>query len=137
MLIAWGGFTFEMGAMAFDRLTRNAEARWKDHDIIGRRPAGQFLGPGKRTLTLVGVVFAAEDGQGAAAQVAALEAASDAGQVNSLVTGTGKVYGPFRLETVAPEETFHDESGAPARVGYTLTFGEQDDGNGRIFKAWP
>ena len=94
MLMAWGGYVFEMGAMAFDKLTRQTKARWKDHEIIGRRPAGQYLGPDKCTLTISGVTFPNDDGAGAAAQVAALEAACLAGEVYCLVTGSGSVSGP-------------------------------------------
>ncbi len=57
MLACWGGYVFEMGAMAFDKLSRQTRARWKEHEIIGRRPAGQYLGPDKRTVKLTGVVF--------------------------------------------------------------------------------
>ena len=102
MLMAWGGYVFEMGAMAFDKLTRQTKARWKDHEIIGRRPAGQYLGPDKCTLTISGVTFPNDDGAGAAAQVAALEAACLAGEVYCLVTGSGSVSGPYRLEVDRP-----------------------------------
>ena len=137
MLMAWGGYVFEMGAMAFDKLTRQTKARWKDHEIIGRRPAGQYLGPDKCTLTISGVTFPNDDGAGAAAQVAALEAACLAGEVYCLVTGSGSVSGPYRLELIDPEESFHDANGNPGRVGYALTFAAHDDGAGQIWSVWP
>jgi phage protein U len=137
MLMAWGGYVFETGAMAFDKLARQTKARWKDHEIIGRSPAGQYLGPDKRPLTISGVTFPNDDGAGPAAQVLALEAACMAGEVHCLVTGSGSVSGPFRLEEIDPEETFHDAGGNPQRVGYNLTFAAHDDGDGRIWSLWP
>jgi hypothetical protein len=137
MLMGWGGYVFEMGAMAFDKLARQTKARWKEHEIIGRRPAGQYLGPDRRSLTLTGVVFPLDDGSAAAAQVTALEAACEAGEVYCLVTGSGAVTGPYRLESIEPEESFHDASGAPGRVGYSLTFAAHDDGDGKIWSLWP
>jgi phage protein U len=137
MLMCWGGAVFEMGNMAFDKLGRQTKAQWAEHKIIGRRPAGQYLGPDKRTLKISGVVFPNDDGAGAAAQVIALEAACEAGEVNCLVTGSGSVSGPYRLEEIAPEETFHDASGNPGRVGYSLTFAAHDDGDGQIWSLWP
>jgi hypothetical protein len=137
MLLAWGGFTFESGGQAFDKLARQTGGRWKDHEIIGRRPAGQYLGPDKRTLTISGVTFPNDDGAGPAAQVLALEAACEAGEVHCLVTGSGSVSGAYRLETMAPEESFHDAGGRPQRVGYSLTFAAHDDGDGAIWSLWP
>jgi len=137
MLLAWGSFTFESGGQAFDKLARQTGGRWKDHEIIGRRPAGQYLGPDKRTLTISGVTFPNDDGAGPAAQVLALEAACEAGEVHCLVTGSGSVSGAYRLETIAPEESFHDDAGRPQRVGYSLTFTAHDDGDGAIWSLWP
>jgi phage protein U len=137
MLMCWGDTVFETGAMAFDKLARQTKARWKDHEIIGRRPAGQYLGPDKRTLTISGVTFPNDDGAGPAAQVLALEAACEAGDVYCLVTGSGSVSGPFRLEEIDPEETFHDANGRPQRVAYNLTFAAHDDGDGQIWSLWP
>ena len=137
MLMCWGGTVFEMGALAFDKLARQTKAQWEEHEIIGRRPAGQYLGPDKRTLTISGVTFPNDDGAGPAAQVLALEAACEAGEVHSLVTGSGNVSGPFRLEEIDPEETFHDANGQPQRVAYNLTFAAHDDGDGQIWSLWP
>ncbi len=137
MLLAWNGFLFEMGGVAFDRLRRLSEARWRDHEIIGRAPAGQYLGPGRERITLTGVIFTAEDGASAEAQVAAMRAACRAGQVGCLVSGVGSVSGPFRLERVERDETYHDDAGAPGRIGWTLEFAAQEDGNGQVWSVWP
>jgi phage protein U len=137
MLMAWGGFIFEMGGLDFNKLGRETAARWHDHPIIGRRPAGQYLGPDKKPLKISGVTFPNDDGSGPASQVLALEAACEAGEVHCLVTGSGNVSAAYRLEKIAPEETFHDADGRPQRVAYTLTFAAHDDGDGQIWSLWP
>lgn len=136
MLMCWGGYTFEQGGMAFDKLSRQTKARWKNHEIIGRRPAGQYLGPDTRTVTISGIVFS-DDGAAGMAQVGEMEAACEAGEVYCLVTGSGNVSGPYRLESVSPEESYHDANGIPLRVSYSLTFAAHDDGNGQIWSLWP
>lgn len=137
MLLAWNGFVFEMGGMDFDRLRLFTEARWRDHEIIGRQPAGQFLGPGRERRILSGVIFTAEDGASVEAQLEALRAAARAGQVGCLVSGAGSVSGPHRLERIERDETFHDAAGAPGRIGWILEFAAHDDGDGRIWSLWP
>lgn len=38
--------TSDKKILTFEELKRSGEARWKDHDRIGKRPRSQFLGPG-------------------------------------------------------------------------------------------
>jgi len=136
MLAAWGPFVFDAPAPSFDKLVRETSARWKEHEIIGRRPAAQYLGPGRKSVVLSGVVFPLDDA-GASATVTGMEAACEAGDVNDLVTGSGSVAGPFRLEKVRVDETYHDENGGPRRVGYELIFAAHDDGAGAVWSLWP
>jgi len=137
MLAAWGPFVFDAPAPSFDQLTRETSARWAKHEIIGRRPAGQYLGPGEKAVKLKGVVFPLDDGAAAGAAPKAMEAACEAGQVYDLVTGSGSVAGPFRLEKMKVDETFHDVNGAPGKVAYELTFAAHDDGAGAVWSLWP
>lgn len=137
MLLGWNGFAFEMGGVAFERLRQITEARWREHEIIGRQPAGQYLGPGRQRIVLTGVIFTAEDGASAEAQVSAMQAACRSGRVGCLVSGSGSVSGPHRLERIERDETFHDADGFPGRIAYILEFAAHDDGNGQIWSLWP
>ena len=38
--------TSDKKLLTFEEFKRSGEARWKDHDRIGKRPHSQFLGPG-------------------------------------------------------------------------------------------
>jgi phage protein U len=137
MLMGWGPHRFEAAGVAFDELRQRAAGRWKDHDIIGRRPAGQYLGPAVEPLRLKGVVFPEYDGRAAREQIVAMQAACRAGEVHTLITGAGEVLGPHRLEHVDRTEQFHDATGAPRRIAYDLEFKSHDDGEGRIWSLWP
>ncbi len=137
MLLAWGGFVFETSNLAFERLRQSSETRWRDHEIIGRQPAGQYLGPGRQRVTVTGAIFPAEDGAAPGAQIAAMQLASRKGLVSCLVSDFGSVAGPYRLERVERDETFHDAAGMPGRIGYTLEFAAHDDGAGLIWSLWP
>lgn len=137
MLLAWGGFIFEMGAVAFDRLRHRVGARWHEHPIIGRQPAGQYLGPAKEPLVLTGVIFTADDAASAEVQIKSMQAACRAGTVACLVTGSGSVSGPFRLEQMERDETYHDDFGVPGRIAYMLEFAAHSDGDGEIWSIWP
>ncbi len=137
MLAAWGPFLFDIGALDFDKLTRETRGRWHEHPIIGRRPAGQFLGPGKKTVAISGVTFPNDDGVGAQAAIQGLEGAAEAGLVYSLVSGSGSVAGLYRLEIVKAEESFSSRMGEPGRISYHLEFALHDDGAGALFKIWP
>ena len=137
MIAAWGPFLFDIGGLDLDKLTRMVGARWHDHDIIGRRPAGQFLGPAKKTVKITGVSFPADDGIGGPAALSGMEAAMEQGQTYPLVDGSGSVFGLYRLEKLSAEESYHDAFGQPGRVAYSLEFALQDDGTGAIFSIWP
>ena len=45
--------TSDKKILTFETLKRSGEARWKDHDRIGKKPQVQFLGPGLDKFTIV------------------------------------------------------------------------------------
>ena len=47
--------TFEVSSkkvLTFNGMQRNVSGRWAQHDIIGSKPASEFLGPGQQKVTL-------------------------------------------------------------------------------------
>jgi phage protein U len=136
MMMAWGPHTFEAGQMAYDEFVLEAGGRWKDHEIIGRRPAGQYLGPAKEPVKLKGVFFPL-DARAASAALRAMQEASRAGETYTLATGRGDVLGVFRLEKARRSESFHIDNGGALRVAYDLEFAAHEDGGGRIWSLWP
>ena len=137
VLMAWGPFQFETGAAAYEELRHRASARWEKHAIIGRRPAGQHLGPGEESVSLRGTIYPDVTGAGSAATVNALLAAAQQAQVYTLLSADGTIIGPFRLEKAESTGSFIDPAGAPQKLTYDLEFVAHDDGAGQIFSLWP
>lgn len=134
-LLAWGALRFEAGATSYERLAQRFRARWERHPIIGRRPAGQFLGPDDEGIVLRGTVY-----PGVIGAKDPIEAARDdarSGTVNLLITGSGDVLGPHRLEQIEIVETHLKEDGDPQKADYELIFFAHDDGDGQVWGFWP
>lgn len=136
-MLQWGPYAFEANGMGYEELTHQAGGRWKDHEIIGRRPAGQYLGPDKETVKIKGVVFPLDNGAGSVRGVKALQEASRAGQTHPLATGRGELLGQYRLEKISRAEALLIDNGAALKVSYDLEFVYQEDGAGAIWSLWP
>lgn len=137
VLMGWGPHRFTVGGMAYEELRRHVHARWEKHPIIGRRPAGQYLGPGEDEVRLRGTIYPIAQGGGLAAQVAALLADCLAGQVYTLLSEDGSIIGPYRLEFAETGESYHLPGGQAQKIVYELDFHAHDDGEGQIWSLWP
>ena len=122
MMLAWGPHVFTSRGMAYEELRHRAGGRWRDHEIIGRRPVGQYLGPDKETLKLKGCSFPADDGPAAMASLRALQDAAREGAVHILATGRGEVLGTFRVEHAERSEAFPIRNGAPLKLEFDVEF---------------
>ncbi len=98
VLLQWGPHVFTVGSMSYEELRQTAQGRWEKHPIIGRRPAGQYVGPGEEPLTVRGTVYPLSMGGSEDAQVQAVLADCSSGRVYSLVTANGDIMGSYRLE---------------------------------------
>ncbi|HEY8136276.1 MAG TPA: phage tail protein [Methylocystis sp.] len=136
VLMGWGSFRFEVGQTAFERLRERVAARWERHPIIGRRPAGQYLGPDDEGVLLTGTIYPIA-GIGSSATIQALFQACRSGQVSILAAADGTIVGPYRLERAERGATDHLPSGAPQKQVYELEFFAHDDGEGQIWSLWP
>ncbi len=137
MLLAWGPFRFEAGATSFEELRHRVAARWKPHEIIGRAPAGQFLGEDAETIHLKGTVYPRYTGDQSASQIRDMQDAARKGDVNILLSGSGEVFGSFYLKTAGRDESFHEGAGQPQKLVYDLEFVACHDGNSAILTTWP
>ena len=137
ILMAWGPHLFMAGKTSFEELRRHAAGRWADHEIIGRRTAGQYLGPAKGGLKLHGTIAPLYTGIGTEAQVRAMEADCEAGATALLLAGTGDVLGDFALVAMDVSETEHLGSGYPQKVAYDLEFARYGGGDGTVWSIWP
>lgn len=136
-MLQWGPHAFEANGMGYEELTHQAGGRWKDHEIIGRRPTGQYMGPDKESVKLKGVVFPLDNGAASVRGVKAMQASARAGEVFPLATGRGEMLGRFRLDKITRSEGMLIDNGAALKVSYDLEFMYQEDGAGAIWSLWP
>ena len=137
VLMAWGPFFFEVGKAAYEEFRHKFGARWEKHPIIGRAPAGQYLGPKEERVRLRGTIYPDVTGQDSATQIAEMVKASGNGDVYPLISSDGTISGPFRLEDAERAGSFIGPDGAPQKVTYDFDFAAHDDGAGQIFGLWP
>ena len=77
--------------MTFHDYARNAEGRWAKHEIIGQKPAQEFLGPGSETVTFT-ITLRRDHGVPIETMLNQMRKMRDTGEVFPLVLGT-KVIG--------------------------------------------
>ena len=70
-------------------------------------------------------------------EVQAIMSDCSTGQVYSLISASGDVMGPYRLERCDATGTYPDPGGNNQKIAYSFEFHPHDDGAGQVFAAWP
>ena len=137
VLMGWGPYLFETLQTSYEQLTHSAGGRWKDHEIFGRAPAGQFLGPDKEPITLKGTVYSDYVGDAAAQKLREMQSAAKNGEVYTLVSGFGDCFGEFRLAKMTRDESYIGAAGVAKKIAFTAEFMSYTGPNGPITNLWP
>jgi phage protein U len=137
VLMAWGPYRFEAGASAYEELRHRVSARWAKHEIIGRQPVGQYLGPENETVSLRGTVYPLDAAAGASSMPRAMADECKAGNVYTLLAGDGEVFGPYRLEKCERTDSEIVGYGKPLKINYDMEFVAHVDPEGQIWSLWP
>ena len=114
-----GFFPFGIDTLAFSELNRNNDWRWASPDVFNSRPALQFVGLGKETLTLPGVIF--PEYWGGTEQLNELRALADLGEPQTLLDGRGNILGDFVITGVQERQTVFAQAGVARRQEFTIT----------------
>ncbi len=124
----WGKvISFEVNAnrmLTFSKFKREVSGRWKKHNIIGKKPKGEFVGPDSSGVTME-VILSAERGVKPRTTIKKIEKAAEKGQVEYLYVGGKKVgSGKMALESVS--ETWDEvwNAGELVKATLSLTFSE-------------
>jgi phage protein U len=136
-LLTWGDYSFEVGGTSFEKLRHRFGGRWSKPPVFGRRPPGQYLGPGEEEVTLHGTIYPVDMGHSTFDQIVAMQSAAGNGTVDMLFSGAGDAMGLFRLDDVDYETTNFLRDGTPQKVDYTLKFTAAEDSGGSIYAVWP
>lgn len=97
VLMSWGDFEFSIDNAAYSTLSRSAEWRWSEMQLIGKRDLLQYTGKSTRTVSLDGETYA---GFGAGPEATeALFQQADLERPQLLVSGTGDIFGYWVVTT--------------------------------------
>lgn len=124
----WGTtITFEVSSsktLTFSKFKRTVSARWKEHNIIGQKPKGEFTGPDSSGVTLE-AVLAAEHGVRPRSTLEKLEKACESGTVDYLYVG-GKKVGANKMCLESISESWDEiwNKGELVKATVSLTFSE-------------
>ena len=125
MMFALGMFAFSADTAPMHELRRRTSWRHPTNPRVGRRPAGQFAGPGDDVVTITGIVA---DGQlGKRQALRDLREMADTGAAWSLIDGAGEVYGAFVIEDLDETGRHMIAEGVPRISDFTLSLRRMDD----------
>lgn len=136
-LLIWGDYAFEVGGASYEKLTHRFGGRWSKAPVFGRRPPGQYLGPGEEPVTLEGAIYPVDMGRETFDQIIAMQAEAGNGAVDMLFSGGGDAMGLFRLEELEYTSSNFLRDGTPQKVEYRLKFEAAVDAGGALYAIWP
>ncbi len=110
--------------LSFRDMKRTSSARWTSHNIIGKRPKTEFLGPGMDEVTLE-VILSAEMGVRPRSEMAKFRSACKKGEVHYLYIN-GKKVCKNKMAITAVSESWDEiwSQGELARAVVAVTFSE-------------
>lgn len=125
MLMTLGTFVFSIDAAAYDQLQRSVAWRHARTERVGAIAASQYVGPGEDTIELSGVIAPPLTGRHASLDT--LREMGDTGRPWALVSGTGRVIGPYAITTLRETRTHFLANGQPRKVEFTLSLARVPD----------
>lgn len=137
VLLGWGPYIFEAGDLDYEKLNRKASGRWHDHELFGRAPAGQYLGPALREVEVAGTLYPRYCDGDPAAQLDAMMDAAEAGEAYELVSGLGDVWDTFRLESAGDKQSHIGPGGEALKIETSFKFKRLADPSSQVLTAWP
>lgn len=110
--------------MTFQNLTQSVKGRWATHNIIGKKPASEFLGPDMRQITLP-ITLSSELGMNPRKVLESIEKAVEKGSAYDFIIGGTKV-GRYQWVITSMSETWDTvlNNGILVRAKVSLTLEE-------------
>lgn len=119
VMMMLGGLKFSVNTAAYQSFRRTSEFRWPAQERIGARPALQWVGPGRDTIELAGVIY--PHYKGSLSYLDALALQSGTGVPLPLVCGLGYWYGFWCLERLSSDRSYFAAGGSPMKVEFRIT----------------
>lgn len=122
---SFGDIVFEASSESirtFQGLQQQNAARYAEHDIIGKKPKLEFLGPGLEEISFK-MQLMAYLGVEPDAELRALQEMRDKGEVGQLVFGETKI-AKFVITSISSQEGPRNKDGLPTWIEADLTIKE-------------
>lgn len=95
--------------LTFKDLSRELNSRWAKHEVLGKRPLLEYVGPDLMTVSM-SIRFDTSLGTPPMVLLAKLKRMHENGMAKSLIIG-GEYLGRYILESVSEERKFHTGAG--------------------------
>lgn len=123
-----GSFMFSLNTAAIQEMQRSTEHRWASQELFGEHEVLQYLGPGKETITLPGVVYPSY--RGGTGQIEKLRQLAASGEPQNLVAATGGILGEWVIESVEEKQSTFAAFGVPRKQEFVIRLRNYDNGDG-------
>ncbi len=118
ILMQIGSFQFAVDRASYQTLKRSQSFRWTAQSRLLRRPAQQFVGVGEETLNFTGVVYPKNNNELNA--ISELRSIASEGSPQTLVDGTGLVWGQWVIISVEETQSDFLSNGLPRKQAFQL-----------------
>lgn len=106
----------------FSDLQQKSAARYAEHEVLGKKPVLEFLGPGLEEISFK-IQLMSSLGVRPDEEIKALQEMRDAGEVGLLIFGETKI-GKFVLTDLSASEGPRDKQGAPTWIEASVNIKE-------------
>ncbi|WP_432786938.1 hypothetical protein AAEX37_01003 [Oligella sp. MSHR50489EDL] len=125
MMMALGFFIFSIHTSAYQSLEKNSTWNHPSNSRVGRRDGFQYTGPGDETITLNG--WFSPQVKGSAFSLDFLEEMANTGKAYVLISGTGRVYGSYVIESLKQTHEYFYKNGRSRRIEFSLQLKKIDE----------
>lgn len=123
-----GSFMFSLNTASIQEFQRTNEHRWASQELFGEHEVLQYVGIGKETITLPGVIFPAY--RGGTGQVEKLRQLAATGEPQTLVSATGGILGEWVIEAVEEKQSTFAAFGVPRKQEFSIRLRNFSNGDG-------
>lgn len=119
VMMMLGPFMFSVGTAAPNQVVRTNRYNWPSLDLVGVRPALQWVGFGEERIEMQGTIFPSY--KGGLRQVQAMRELAGTGKRWLLIDGLGVVYGMYAITAIEETSRNFIGPGAPRRIDFRLS----------------
>jgi len=118
VMMALGEYRFSLNTAAYQEIKKTQEYRWVSQERIQRRPAQQFVGLGKETIGLSGVIY--PHYLGGTNQIQNLKIEAEKGKPLLLTDGLGFVWGQWVVNQITETCSYLQSNGQPLKQTFQI-----------------